>query len=406
MALEAASSKPPSLLEKVASTLQSAISPSQPKDHEKSLTKDIVVKQIFIHPIKSCKGSSVEKADYDQAGLKFDRTWLIIDAETRKFYTARDLPKMVLIHPKMDLENNKLIIDVPLNHNGKGTVSVHTPLEPSQKEIEQFELIDDITIWIHKVNGYAVSPQADQVLSEFFGKPVRLVRKGPSRRPSGPLDPEGPKEWTENSVRYQDFYPCLVATTASIKHVQDTLKASLYPSPDDKSKLIERPEEEVKSYKVPKSVDREYWTLEELENLSITRFRPNIVVTSTGKGDPLVPWEEDGWEAVECFPSTQVDAPYGKEAEGKGKGVYLIARCARCMVPNIDPETGKRDNFLPYRVLQEFRQVDEGVKGSGKPCFGMLSVPREISGTIRVGDIVRVTRTTDPSKRSMKLPSK
>lgn len=37
---------------------------------------------------------------------------------------------------------------------------------------------------VHKVNGYAVSKEADEALSEFFGKSVRLVRKGPSVRPS------------------------------------------------------------------------------------------------------------------------------------------------------------------------------------------------------------------------------
>ncbi len=80
--------------------------------------------------------------------------------------------------------------------------------------------------------------------------------------------------------------------------------------------------------------------------------------------------------------------------------MYMLAKCARCMVPNIDPETGVRDNFLPYRVLQEYRQVDKVAAAKGKPCFGMLSVPREKQGVVRVGDVWRVTKTTDPMTRA------
>lgn len=34
-------------------------------DHAQSLTKDITVKEILIHPIKSCRGTSVQQAEYD-----------------------------------------------------------------------------------------------------------------------------------------------------------------------------------------------------------------------------------------------------------------------------------------------------------------------------------------------------
>ena len=118
-------------------------------------------------------------------------------------------------------------------------------------------------------------------------------------------------------------------------------------------------------------------TAEELESLPITRFRPNIIVD----GPTMVPWEEDGWTSLELLDAT-TRAPPAAEAKGTGRGVYLLEKCARCMVPNIDPETGVRDNFLPYRVLQQYRQVDPAAAEKGKPCFGMLSVPREKSTSL------------------------
>ncbi|EPQ31731.1 uncharacterized protein PFL1_01064 [Pseudozyma flocculosa PF-1] len=409
--MDAIKSSATSLLSSANDALQSALASSNragaASNHAQSLEKELEIKQILIHPIKSCRGTSVQQTEYDHSGLKFDRTWLIIDAETRRFYTARELPKMVLIHPRIDTERNILSIEIPPTETGAPGATIETTLEPTQQWLDQCELIDDITIWVHKVNGYAVSQEADEKLSAYFGKPVRLVRKGPSPRPSGPTDVNGPKEWQESTVRYQDFYPCTVASAASLRHVQKTLAASVYPSLQPSSEQGTEAQDssesrDVHSYKVPASVNREYWTPEELETLPITRFRPNIIVhTLPGSTGPeLVPWEEDGWKAAEFFhPSSGDKPPMGAEAEGKGRGLYILEKCARCMVPNIDPETGVRDNFLPYRVLQQYRQVDPKNAVKGKPCFGMLSVPRETSGVLRVGDIMRITKTVDPSTR-------
>ncbi|SJX61062.1 uncharacterized protein SRS1_12285 [Sporisorium reilianum f. sp. reilianum] len=361
--------------------------------HADSLTKDLVVQQILIHPIKSCRGTSVQEAPFDHQGLQYDRTWLIIDATTKKFYTARELPKMVLIHPKIESDINKLTIEIPQSETGVAASTVQVSLQPSQDEVAGYEVVDGIFIWGAYVDGYAVSKEADDKLSAYFGKQVRLVRKGPSPRESGPTNPDGSVEWDDAVLRYQDFFPCLVASAESLRDVQKTLTASVYPS-------IAPDHADAKAYKVPPSVNREYWTPEELSSLPITRFRPNIIVDNApGAHTRLAAWEEDGWTAAEFFSFTEV-APMGAQAEGKGRaGIYMLAKCARCMVPNIDPDTGVRDSFLPYRVLQEYRQVDKLAAQKGKPCFGMLSVPREREGVVRVGDVFRVTKTTDPETR-------
>lgn len=341
----------------------------------------IRIKSLYIHPIKSCRGSAVNEAYFDDGGLRFDRTWLIIDASTRRFQTARDLPKMVTISPHMDLAKNTLRIDIPLHDRGRGTVAVRTPLDPSQEELNSMEIIQDINIWGQKVDGYAVSSEADEALTTFFGKSVRLVRKGPTQRPAGPDDPRG----KDSAMHYQDFYPILLASSASLQHVRDTLVASVYPNLAQKETQSTGG---VSSYKVSEKVSRELWTPEHLESLPIERFRPNILVESF-EGDAqtskaLRPWEEDGWTHIEIFSYTNTEShgswqeiPFGASAQGKGTGIDCVIRCGRCMVPNIDPDDGVRDSFLPYTVLQRFRQVQPELKTSGKPCFGMLSCPSQ-----------------------------
>ncbi|KAL9940065.1 hypothetical protein V8E36_000770 [Tilletia maclaganii] len=376
-------------------------------DHTQSIQREIFIESLFVHPIKSCRGVSVQEWDYTESGLKYDRTFLIIDAAAKKFCTARDLPKMVTITPKIDIASNTLEIVIPLQDKGKGNVTVSTPLDPSADFLADKELIQGVKLWASEVDGYAVSKEADDALSLFFGKDVRLIRKGPSIRPSGPDKPVGPHEgaW---STSYQDFYQVLVASRASLQQVRDNLLASLYPGISSAKAPLESSDAantEPSSFPIPDSVEREYWTPEQAENLEMERFRPNICVASAPgaaqSGRALVPFEEDGWTALEVIDSSSKDVPFGLEAENKDRGVYCLARCARCQVPSIDIDTGKRDAHLPYKLLQRWRIVDEDSKRLGKPCFGMLSCFREKSGTLRVGDIVRVTRTTDPATRKM-----
>lgn len=100
-------------------------------------------------------------------------------------------------------------------------------------------------------------------------------------------------------------------------------------------------------------MNREHWTPEYIERLEIDRFRPNIVLGDAPRADEscipkMVPWEEDGWEAFEIFDQSDASAAtiFGKDAEGKGRGIYTLVRCGRCMVPNIDPITGIRDTHV------------------------------------------------------------
>ncbi|KAE8240089.1 hypothetical protein A4X13_0g7943 [Tilletia indica] len=385
--------------------MSASIIPPPTMDHTQSIQKDVVIESLFVHPIKSCKGVSVQEWEYTETGLKFDRAFLIIDDQNR-FCTARELPKMVTITPKIDLTNNRLDIVIPLEDKGKGEVTISTALDPAPESLEGKELIKDVKLWGHQVDGYAVSLEANEALSLFFGKPVRLIRKGPSLRPSGPDQPVGPHEgsWATN---YQDFYQVLLASRASLQEVRDNLYASLYPSIQARETQTDENEQQPSVYPIPESVEREYWTPEQAEHLEMERFRPNICVASAPgaaeSGRALVPFEEDGWTALEIIDSAASDenVPFGPDAENKGRGLYCVARCARCQVPSIDIETGKRDPHLPYKLLQRWRIVDEGSKRLGKPCFGMLSAFREKSGKLKVGDIVRVTRTTDPSTRKM-----
>jgi MOSC domain-containing protein len=89
------------------------------------------------------------------------------------------------------------------------------------------------------------------------------------------------------------------------------------------------------------------------------RFRPNVVVEAVS-GEPHA---EDAWVG-------------GAVRFGDGAAVRLDVRDERCVIVNVDPETGERD----ARVLREIAQRREACTG----VYGSVARP----GPIAVGDPV------------------
>lgn len=72
----------------------------------------------------------------------------------------------------------------------------------------------------------------------------------------------------------------------------------------------------------------------------------------------------------------------------------VVARCARCQVPNVNPDTAEKHPKQPWDELMKFRRVDTGGAAKYKPCFGMLCVPKN-EGVVQVGAKLEVLETTD-----------
>ena len=67
----------------------------------------LILSQIFIYPIKSMAGISIDSSNVIKTGLQNDRRWLLVD-ENNIFITQRILPEMALI--STSIENNTIIL--------------------------------------------------------------------------------------------------------------------------------------------------------------------------------------------------------------------------------------------------------------------------------------------------------
>ena len=300
-----------------------------------------------IYPIKSCRGFSVRSTQLLKTGLDLDRQWMFVDARTGVFLTIRQLAKMTLIETAVDPEADTLTISIATDlPKDDSKTSIVIPAHPSEAHLKANTTLAPCTIWSHQTDGWHYPAALTEPISAFLGREVRLVRKGPKPRVLGGNGSPSLLGRTQTTA-FADVLPLQVASAASMTELNQRLAAA-----------FERAD---KGGSEPKA-DASAFTIE--------RFRPNVIVRG---GEP---WSEDEWKTVMIGNVVKMD---------------VVARCARCRVPNVNPETASEHKREPWDTLMKYRRVDEGIKF--KPCFGMLCVPRN-EGNVSVGMRFEVLETT------------
>jgi uncharacterized protein YcbX len=265
-----------------------------------------------------------------------------------EFLTIRQNAKMTLIRPSYDEQMDTLTVTAPASNSINERLKFSIPAHPSKEWLENNTETHEAKIWNQWTTSRVYSTKLTAPFNTFFGKEVRLVYKASLYDDPRPLRSNGAKEvlGREASTCFPDLMPLLVSNESSINELNNRMKAA--------------------------------------ENGDITidirRFRPNIIV----KGDSSAPWDEDRWKTLRITPKSV----HG----GSPLTLDITQRCARCHVPNVDPETAEENKRQPWDTLMKYRRIDEGIKY--KPCFGMLCVPRE-TGKLKVGDELEVIEVTD-----------
>jgi uncharacterized protein YcbX len=181
---------------------------------------DLTLSQIWVYPIKSLGGMSLQSARVMPKGLQFDRRWMLVDL-TGQFLTQRVHSKMALFklswfdgNLKVDFKGHSILIAT--NHKATGFFKAQ--------------------IWDDVVSVFEVSKAHSKWFSEHLETDCRLVQfpEENTRR----VDPKYVPN--EEHVSLADAYPFLIIGQSSM---------------DDLNKRLERP-------------------------LSIRRFRPNFVFTA------------------------------------------------------------------------------------------------------------------------------
>lgn len=202
-----------------------------------SLPKPTEVVQLRIYPIKSCRGIVVNKAGLTTTGLDLDRHWMFIDATERKFLTIRSDPSMTLIDTSLSPDWQQLTISI---HGSEDKVTI--PAYPTREWLEQNTTLGKVEIWGEQTDAWEYSAEINAIFSCYFDKDVALVYKGPEDRMCA-INAQKEKYGEDIAHHFADVMSLQVASQASIDDLNRRLKEKGHD-----------------------------------EELTIERFRPNIIV--------------------------------------------------------------------------------------------------------------------------------
>ncbi|KAJ8586496.1 hypothetical protein M405DRAFT_771597 [Rhizopogon salebrosus TDB-379] len=327
---------------------------SSAPNHSKFDTANIRVTKILIHPIKSCRGTSVPEARYTLEGLENDRRWCVVRAANNAVVTARDVAKMVLINPRIIPESasqkeGQLEVSFP-EESGCETFSI--PLHPTEENLLSWQSID-ISLWgKDDIEGYVcqtnIGRSPSQILSQYVGFPVLLAMKGPRPRICPPTH-RFPN--LDAPSYFQDGYPLLVVSEESVAAMQEQIRGMVGLQ----------------------GVEEKWFS----DTLQVERFRPNIIFKGAG-----APFIEDVLTefTVDSTPESIDAAPI----------IRLVSKCTRCLLPNVHPETGLRDKAVPLKVLMKHRRGLDPVQPN-QACMGCNGVFTQ-DGVVKVGDWIHVRK--------------
>jgi len=295
------------------------------------------ISEIWIYPIKSCKGISVEEAECLGLGLKngeyFDRRFCIADVDG-KFLTARNAPNMVLLESR--LENGILTLSAP------GKESIKTDLA----KIVAGGNVTRIRLWEDKpVDAFDCGSEISEWITDYVGRtsdgvpPFRLYYYTPGL-------------FNSRTINNMDKYKPLIGSHKDLNVFPDLTPYML---------MTESSMHDLNT-RTPNG-----------EQFSIMNFRPNFIVSGTK------PFDEDKWAKVKIGDQTLFSN---------------IVACTRCVLTTIDWTTGeKHPRTEPLRTLRSYRlsKNPEEKKIFGvSPMFG-IHLKADRLGTVRVGDPIYVT---------------
>ena len=153
--------------------------------------------RLFIYPVKSAAGIECERVRLTPQGFEHDREWMIVDA-AGQFITQREEGRLALLSTTID--GGRLRLGIPA---GDG-IAV---------DVDHGGASVDVQVWRAHCRAFDAGAEAARFLSDFLGRPMRLVR----------FDMSQPRlsaaEWTggrEVPTLFSDGYPLLVLSQGSI----------------------------------------------------------------------------------------------------------------------------------------------------------------------------------------------
>jgi uncharacterized protein len=267
---------------------------------------EVVVDDLYIHPIKSCAPVRVDSLAFDQGGLVLgDREWVIVDEQSNVVWQGSHA-RLALVHPTLhdgvltlrNPEGDQVVID-----------------QGADRRPRQVRIWNDITKQHVEYSGTDGGNAAAAFLQRTVGDRLHLVRLG------------------HDALRREGSNRVHVVSRESYNEFASTL------------------------------------ALNDAPVASIARFRPNVVIT--GLRESLVPFIEEQFAKLEW-------------SSGMTSICLVVGDlCVRCVVPNVDPATGRVDASVSEAV-----SVLSAQRYPGQPTYFGIYAHSAAAGTLARGTVL------------------
>jgi uncharacterized protein len=241
---------------------------------------------IHVYPVKAMRAVDLAESRVEPWGLKGDRRWLVVEP-TGRFISQREEPSLARVVASYGGPDPALT----LRARRRDPITIKPPSAETGAEVVQ------VSVWRSgPIAAAAAGRAADEWLSGYLGRPVRLVHLDDPRRRQVDQDYGAP----DDVVSFADGYPLLLTNASSL----DELGKWLADAGD--------------------------------EPVPMNRFRPSVVVAGAE------PWDEDHWLRVRI-----------------GAVAFRVAKqCGRCVVTTTDQMTGEVGS-QPLNMLGKKRKFGQ-----------------------------------------------
>lgn len=163
---------------------------------------------LFRYPVKSCRGTALERAELSASGVRHDRRWMAVD-EDGGFLTQRTHPRLCLVSPALTVGGLELA--------APGMERLAVPKEGSGRRV-------DVEIWSDRTEAVDAGDEAARWLSDFLDTPCRLVSHADDaiRR----VDPDMARGEADQ-VHFADGYPFLLTSENSLEALNERMPEPL-----------------------------------------------------------------------------------------------------------------------------------------------------------------------------------
>ena len=346
------------------------------------------VEQIYVYPIKSLRGVALPSATLDEHGFSYDRHFMLLHNEgdpaeppdaskTKNMHVSR-YPSMCLFSTdiRFPTKNDSTGGQVAVKFSDpqtRETKSLQVPLHPKVSG-------EEILVDMHqsKMNALLMDQSYHDWFSDCFGFNVLFIYLGSGHRPV--LGNIAPNAATRNPRLRRELEASKASSWSSSITSMLSKASDAFAKAEDGYSITFA---DCASFLIVNrlSCDNVSEHLPVGEDMDITKFRPNIVISGAAEA-----FEEDYWAELSIG-----------EADKDPLRMLLTQNCLRCVSLNVDYKSGdfgKGEAGQVLKTLQSYRRVDLGHPYS--PAFGRYGFPARDDGRlpalVSVGDAVHVAK--------------